>query len=617
MIPSSRSCPQPGQKDCAWHMESIWITGKRILEINFPRSSPRSRKDEDKSHKWRQTEIKAQFQCRHLRQSRWLRVLQFGNTAELHGGQQRQQIWELQFDKFTNQKLFSVWKNSIQNLSDILFWFFHRKQCYGPTKWRWFGRVEIFAISLWKGCAFALKKIIPEFPLQEKGQSRGAESSETWQFPSMKTDCLHDPRDYFRVTGAHDTILDYADLFSVTLHDDNIQEFNTRWDEVPTVYDKNSIPWHLGKSVKIEDTWATQKPYWNCTTWRFIRRYRFATIKSWNPWWREEKRSETSITKLWRQAWENWIRSSGKESKGMNRRWREKRYLWQVERKRPVSHGDRCSFRHETPRSCAKNQNTLPPRLQSQPYHEVEVCRGREVSETNVTMGPFFDNCPDVIWKVPARERLVNIGIRPSANSLIVKWVVRLETSVCFRITRLTNNQIESQTRATSQNEEKTMTRMLWLSWKVYYNWLASRKTRMHWFLKEENSPRGNPMQKVLGSTRKVRFTQSTLRQASIREKKGPSLGKRNVNVPHQRSPYAMKFEDRSNEETERQQRCARSKAWNLAKNIYKLKEKDKTTFCFPAEEWVLPLLRQQKSRRKESLWLIPERVCMQYACGQ
>ena len=36
-------------------------------------------------------------------------------------------------------------------------------------------------------------------------------------------------------------------------------------------------------------------------------------------------------------------------------------------------------------------------------------------------------------------------------------------------------------------------------------------------------------------------------------------------NVPHQRSPYAKKFDNRSHEETERQQRCARSKAWNLA----------------------------------------------------
>ena len=38
--------------------------------------------------------------------------------------------------------------------------------------------------------------------------------------------------DYFRVTDAHDTVLDYADLFSVTLRDDNIQQFDTRGDEV-------------------------------------------------------------------------------------------------------------------------------------------------------------------------------------------------------------------------------------------------------------------------------------------------------------------------------------------------------------------------------------------------
>ena len=111
----------------------------------------------------------------------------------------------------------------------------------------------------------------------------------------------------------------------------------------------------------------------------------------------------------------------------------------------------------------------------------------------------------------------------------------------------------------------------------------------MRWFLKEENSSRETPMQKVLGSIRKVRFTQSTLRQGRIREKKGPSLGNIQVKNPHQRSPYAVKFEDRSHEETERQLRCARSKAWNLAKNIYKLKENDKATYCPRAEEWVLP----------------------------
>ena len=55
------------------------------------------------------------------------------------------------------------------------------------------------------------------------------------------------------------------------------------------------------------------------------------------------------------------------------------------------------------------------------------------------------------------------------------------------------------------------------------------------------------------------------------------------VKNPHQRSHYSMKFEDRSHEETERQQRCARSKAWNLVNNIYKPKEKDKATCYSPA----------------------------------
>ena len=38
--------------------------------------------------------------------------------------------------------------------------------------------------------------------------------------------------DCFRAVGAHDTVLDYALFFSVTLHDENTQEFDTRWDEI-------------------------------------------------------------------------------------------------------------------------------------------------------------------------------------------------------------------------------------------------------------------------------------------------------------------------------------------------------------------------------------------------
>ena len=107
-------------------------------------------------------------------------------------------------------------------------------------------------------------------------------------------------------------------------------------------------------------------------------------------------------------------------------------------------------------------------------------------------------------------------------------------------------------------------------------------------------------MHKVLGSIRKVRFTHSTPRQGSIPEKKGPSPGNIQVKIPHQRSSYAVNFEDQSHEETGRQQRCARSKAWNFAKNIFKLRENDKATFYLPVEEWVLPAASSMKSVERE-----------------
>ena len=49
------------------------------------------------------------------------------------------------------------------------------------------------------------------------------------------------------------------------------------------------------------------------------------------------------------------------------------------------------------PKIVGKNQNTLLPHLLTQPDHEIEVCRGREVSEAKVTMGPFFGNRAHVI----------------------------------------------------------------------------------------------------------------------------------------------------------------------------------------------------------------------------
>ena len=75
-----------------------------------------------------------------------------------------------------------------------------------------------------------------------------------------------------------------------------------------------------------------------------------------------------------------------------------------------------------------------------------------------------------------------------------------------------------------------------------------------------------------------VRFTKALVRHADIRDQ-NPSLGMICPGEPHQRGPNAPKFEDRSQEVTEWQERCAREAAWRLAKNIRKFKEKNKAAF--------------------------------------
>ena len=128
--------------------------------------------------------------------------------------------------------------------------------------------------------ASALNKIIQNSQFKKKVSLEEQKAQKEDQFlrgrqiAFMIFDCL-------RVTAAHDTVLDYADLFSVTLHDDNIQELDTRCDKVllsMTKIPSDEILQSLYK-LRIRESDQRKKTYWNCTTWRFTRRYRFPTIK--------------------------------------------------------------------------------------------------------------------------------------------------------------------------------------------------------------------------------------------------------------------------------------------------------------------------------------------------
>ena len=47
--------------------------------------------------------------------------------------------------------------------------------------------------------------------------------------------------EYFRVTGANETVEHYADLCTIDLRNDDVQEFDSKWDGILLFNDENAI----------------------------------------------------------------------------------------------------------------------------------------------------------------------------------------------------------------------------------------------------------------------------------------------------------------------------------------------------------------------------------------
>ena len=86
----------------------------------------------------------------------------------------------------------------------------------------------------------------------------------------------------------------------------------------------------------------------------------------------------------------------------------------------------------------------------------------------------------------------------------------------------------------------------------------------------------------------RLKFTKAIARHTKIRDQ-NPSLGYICPGEPHERSPNAPKFEDRSQEETEWQEQGAREAAWKLANKVFKLKEHERAAFFSSRENRCLP----------------------------
>ena len=157
--------------------------------------------------------------------------------------QQRLQISDLHFDKFPTPATFACWKIRFNTDVCICSQF--------PTEaTQWIKEVEMVdsVDDLKSSCSVRVIRM-PDFEVLDariaSAPNRIIQNSQFKRKVSLEeqkvqkedrflrgrqiADLIYE---YFRVTGANDSVENYADLFTIALRNDDIQEFDSKWDGI-------------------------------------------------------------------------------------------------------------------------------------------------------------------------------------------------------------------------------------------------------------------------------------------------------------------------------------------------------------------------------------------------
>ena len=190
-----------------------------------------------------------------------------GDSSKNYGAdQQRLQISDLHFDKFPTPATFACWKIRFKTEVCTCSQF--------PTEaMQWIKEVELVdsvdelrSSSSIRGIsmpnfevldariASALNKIIHNSHFKRRISLEEQKKARKRTAFSEETRSPHLINDHFRVTGANDSVENYADLFTNVLRNDDIQEFDSKWDGILLSMTKIPHDDILEGLYKIENT---------------------------------------------------------------------------------------------------------------------------------------------------------------------------------------------------------------------------------------------------------------------------------------------------------------------------------------------------------------------------
>ena len=167
-----------------------------------------------------------------------------GRSSKNYGADQRRlQISDLHFDKFPNPATFACWK--IRFKTEVC-------TCsqFPAEAMLWIKEVEkVESVDDLKSSRSIRGTQTPDFEVLDAKiasalnrifqNSRFKKKVSLEEQKAQKQDRFLRGRqiayliyEYFRVTGANDSVEIYADLFTIVLRNDDIQEFDSKWDEI-------------------------------------------------------------------------------------------------------------------------------------------------------------------------------------------------------------------------------------------------------------------------------------------------------------------------------------------------------------------------------------------------
>ena len=165
-----------------------------------------------------------------------------GESSKNYGAdQQRLPILDLHFDKFPTPATFAFWKirfktevcTCSQFHTEAMQWIKEVEMVDSVDDLRSSSSIRGISMPNFEvldaRIASALNKIIHNSHFKRRISLEEQKAQKQDRFLRGKQiACLI--YDYFRVTGIHDSVENYADLFTVSLRNDDIQEFDSKWD---------------------------------------------------------------------------------------------------------------------------------------------------------------------------------------------------------------------------------------------------------------------------------------------------------------------------------------------------------------------------------------------------